>query len=229
MVKTFHVPTKWMDNEYFAYLVNHSYATEDCTAALQNITETLKKMGYMEDNDSMIHDYLVFSIEDLLDKNGEVFITEQDVRGNASIKKLLAGLTPDLVIKKNAQREKTVLLDVYVGSQQADGIKNKYKKLDFFSTMLVVTPYNFQRQLKEVLPESDIDYLYKNFQVFLTEYSYWRACIKFRKVLLNNVENVPLQEFKLEPAELTEQAAAKVQFLTHLAQYGDMVANQALI
>ena len=52
----------------------------------------------------MIHDYLVFSIEDLLDKNGEVFITEQDVRGNASIKKLLSGLTPDLVIKKNALR-----------------------------------------------------------------------------------------------------------------------------
>ncbi|GLC47495.1 hypothetical protein PLESTB_001822100 [Pleodorina starrii] len=190
-------------------------------------------MGYMEGNDSMIHDYLVFSIEDLLDKNGEVFITEKDVRGNASIQKLLAGLTPDLIIKKNAQRDKTILLDVHVGSQHADGIKNKYKKLDFFSTVLVVTPYNFQRQLKEVLPESDIDYLYKNFQVFLTEYSYWCASIKLRKVLLNDVvlgRNVPpLQELKLEPAELTGQAAAKGQFLTHLAQYGDMVADQALI
>ncbi|EFJ40837.1 hypothetical protein VOLCADRAFT_99331 [Volvox carteri f. nagariensis] len=135
-------------------------------------------------------------------------------------------MTPDLVIKKNGDREKTVILDVYVGSQPAD-VKSKYETLAFFSTLCVVTPHNFQRQLQAVLPESDIDYLYKNFQIFMTEYSYWRACIKLRTVLLNDVEYVPLREFQLAPADLAEQDVAKRQFKTNLAQYADSVANQA--
>jgi hypothetical protein len=53
--KTFHVPTEWMEKEEIVYLVNHSYAKEEAVTSLIKITENLKTLGYMEDNNMMIY------------------------------------------------------------------------------------------------------------------------------------------------------------------------------
>jgi hypothetical protein len=74
--KTFHVPTAWMEKEEIVYLVNHSYAKEEAVTSLIKITENLKTLGYMEDNNIkkiILHDYLQYMIQDMLDKNGEIF------------------------------------------------------------------------------------------------------------------------------------------------------------
>ena len=191
--KTFHVPTVWMEKEELVYLVNHSYAKEEAVT-----------LGYMEDNNMMIHDYLQYMIQDMLDKNGEIYITENDIRNNSSIKDLLCGMTPDFVIKRNDNRTKTIIFDVYVGTES--DIKDN-EALSFFADFRVVTPHNFTSQLLTVLPKEDIEYLYKNFQIFLTEF-------KLRKVLYI----VP-----------DAQKAAKMQYERDLATYAERVADQALI
>ena len=78
----------------------------------------------------------------------------------------------------------------------------------------VVTPHNFTSQLLTVLPKEDIEYLYKNFQIFLTEF-------KLRKVLYNDSENI-----KIVP---DAQKSAKMQYERDLATYAERVADQALI
>eukprot|EP00952_Eustigmatos_sp_NYUAD-ZCMA_P007641 32258-Eustigmatos_ZCMA.PRE.1 len=69
--KTFHVPREWMKKEQFQYLVNHRYVAENAGEALREIRRCLSELGYMEDNDMMLHDYLHFMLMDLLDKNEE--------------------------------------------------------------------------------------------------------------------------------------------------------------
>ena len=222
--KTFHVPIAWMEKAEIVYLVNHSYAKEEAATSLTKITENLKTLGYMEDHNMMIHDYLQFMIQDMLDKNGEIYITENDIRNNSSIKDLLCGMTPDFVIKRNDNRTKTIIFDVYVGTES--DIKGKYKALSFFADFRVVTPHNFTSQLSSVLPKEDIEYLYKNFQIFLTEYYYWRACIKLRKVLYNDAENIKIETFPEVP---DDQKAAKIQYERDLSAYAIRVADESLI
>jgi hypothetical protein len=65
-----------MEKEEIVYLVNHSYAKEEAVTSLIKITENLKTLGYMEDNNIkkiILHDYLQYMIQDMLDKNGEIF------------------------------------------------------------------------------------------------------------------------------------------------------------
>ncbi|KXZ53440.1 hypothetical protein GPECTOR_7g1338 [Gonium pectorale] len=224
--KVFHIPSKWMENEHIRYLVEHTYAKENTDEALQMITSKLKELGYMEDNAKMVHDYLCFMTQDLLDKNGEVYVTEDDIRESEPIKRLMGGMTPDFAIKKRGNRDKTIILDVYVGNKDPSDVKGKYKTLGFFADLHIVTQYNFNTALKCVLPEADLEYMHKNVQLFLTEYFYWRACIKLRKVLLNDVENIQLQQFATVP---DEQQTAKLIFKEDLIAYAKQVADQARI
>ncbi|PNG99653.1 hypothetical protein TSOC_014564 [Tetrabaena socialis] len=220
--KSFHVPRKWAEDERIAYLTEHRYAKIESAMALTNITSKLKELGYMEDNNAMVHDYLDYMTQDLLDMNGEVYIIETELRDNETIKALLGGTTPDFIVKKSGSRAKTVILDVYVGDKQESEVKGKYKALAFFADFYVVTPHNFQKQLASVLPATDIDYLYKNFQIFLAEYYYWRACIKLQKVLVNDMPNIPMRVF---PEISVQQQAAKDMYIKDLAVYATKVAD----
>jgi hypothetical protein len=221
--KTFHVPRAWLQDEDMAYLVHHWYARDSAAEAFLKISSHLKRLGYMEDNDRMIHDYLHYMLQNLLDVNGEVYITEDVIRGNAAVRQLLGGTTPDFVLKKNGTRAKTTIVDIYVGKQPVSDIKGKYKALTFFADFCVVTQHDFSRQLRAVLPERDIDYLYKNFQVFLTEYHYWRACLELQRVSFNDAENVALRAL---PDLAPELDVERAQFLANLAAYGQSVAAQ---
>lgn len=178
---------------------------------------------YMENNEKMIHDYIHFTIQDLLDKNGEVYLIEDDIRGNEPVKNMLRGFTPDFIVKSNESRGRSrpMVCDIYVG--KGDNAKSKYKFMEFFADVIEITPYNMSRVLKSVLPQSDVEYLFKNYQVFMTEYAYWHACIKLGKVLHNDIENV---DRFAPPRKEPLQTVAKQQFAQNLASYADAVISR---
>lgn len=221
-----------MSKPQFQYLVNHRYVVEKAGEALREIQTHLAELGYMEDNNKMIHDYLHFMLVDILDKNNEIYLTEDTIRSQNG------GVTPDFIIRRGVNRPKTLIVDIYVGDRPSSEVKTKYKTLGFFADVCVVTQHDFQRQLKPLLPIEDIDYLYKHFQIFLVEYHYWRACIKLQKVLVNEVDNVRIKTAALcadaLPAELAltspdrtiEQVTATSQYVHDLAAYGQSVAKQ---
>jgi hypothetical protein len=220
--KTFHVPRTWKDNANFSILLDHSYVRNDVVESFNLIETTLRKIGYGEDNKKMQHDYLHFMLLDLFAANGEVFVTEEDIRGNEAIKRLLRGTTPDFILKKNDSREKTLIIDIYVGEKVETEIKSKYRKLDYFSDFIVVTPYNITQSLRGLLSTADMEYLFKNWQIFLTEFYYWQACLKMKKILLNDVENVPLKVIGFEQVVYCHDRDI---FLQNLTEYAASVAN----
>ncbi len=171
--------------------MEHKYQVSNSVEAFKFIEKQFRQLGYMEDNRMMIHDYLHFMLIDLLQKNAEVFITEETIRDNSTIQRLLKNTTPDFVIKSKDKR-RTVIVDIYVGDKELNSIKSKYRGCDLFADLKIVTPHNFQAELKDLLLQSDLDYLYKNFQLFLAEYHYWVACLKLKKILFNDTENIVL-------------------------------------
>ena len=98
-----------------------------------------------------------------------------------------------------------------------------FKKWDtFFANPYIVTQYNFHKQLMSVLPVTDIDYLSRNFQIFMAEYYYWRACIKLGKFLVKESPSIMLQSF---PDLSVHQRAAKDKYITDLATYATNVSK----
>jgi hypothetical protein len=214
------VPVRWVRDERIMYLMEHRWLVGTCSLALKTITSNLIELGYMEDTNKMVHDYLDYMIQDLLDKNGEVYLTDTELHDNEAIKALLGGGTmPDFIIKKNGSRLKTIILDVYVGDTQESEIKEKYDALTFFTDPYIVTQHNFQKQLASVLPATDIDYLSRNFQIFMAEeYYYWR------KFLVKESPRIMLQSFP--EISVHQQQAVKDKYIADLAIYATNVANR---
>lgn len=198
--KKFHVPSEWAKNPDMEKLTNYKYETSNAQVSFNDIAGLLRDLGYMQDNQMMVHDYLHYMLVDLLRKNGEIFVTENDIKGMGAVFKLLNNTTPDFIIKKNGAREKTLIVDVYVGNKDISEIKSKYRKLDFFADFRVVTKDNFATQLKDVLPTQHLDYLTKHLQLFLTKYQYWSSCIKMQKILFNEQENYAILDLTPDEA-----------------------------
>jgi len=110
------------------------------------------------DTIQMVHDYFQFIIQDLLDKNGEIYITSQDIQHDSDILGLLNNATPDLILKKNGTRPKTVMIHISPLEKSLGRIKQKYEPLAFFSNVCIVTQFNYMHSLKDVLPFSDIEF-----------------------------------------------------------------------
>ena len=197
--KTFHVPKEWMKSDNIKFLVEHKYVLSNTKEAFKEIKNKLKTEGYMEDNDAMIHDYMHYMIQDMLDRNKEIYITEKDIIKNPVIKDiLLDGLTPDFIIKSGNQRPNPLIVDIYVGNADITKIKGKYKKLHMFANFCIITRGNYTTDLIKynILNQNDVEYLHKNLQIFLTEYYYWRACVKLQKIIFNDFNNVIIREFE---------------------------------
>jgi hypothetical protein len=167
----------------------------------------------------MIHDHMHFMLMDLFRKNGEVFVTENDIKGLEAVSKLLNNTTPDFVIKRNGER-KTTIVDVYVGSKDLNEIKSKYKKLAFFADFKIVTKDNFAEQLQHILPKQDLAYLQKHLEIFLVEHQYWSSCTRMQKILFNDIENTKIVEFDFPPTEGFEQ------YKDNLTTYAQKVLQQ---
>lgn len=221
--KAFHVPHKWLSHVGFQELVNHRYVTENAGAALKLIQETLKDMGYDNDNSHMIHDYLHFMLMDLLDKNGEVYLTEDDIRSSPTVLELFNGSTPDLVVKSGNERARPLIVDIYAGNK--DSVKQKYKAFGYFADLCIMTQTNFPAKLKEhrLLKDADVDYLYRHFQIFLVEHQYWQACIKLRRVIVNEIENARIEAI---PPRTPHQEDEAERFKTSLSHYAHSVVTR---
>ena len=223
--KAFHIPSEWLTLDDIMYLVNHSYCTEPSDRALMEIMEIssrLKRLGYMDADHSMVHDYVHFLLKDLLDHNGETYITGTDIRGSVRIADgLLRGTSPDFILKKNNGREKTLIIEIYVGDKLASEIKSKYRRLSFFADFVMITAHDVCTQLQTVIPKEDIDYLFKNVQVFLMEYRYWGACVKLQKILVKGAETVPLRVLSVQ-----DSTARRQRYLDVMEEYAGKVCNQ---
>lgn len=173
----------------------------------------------------MVHDYLYFMIADLLQEKGEVFLTKINLcESGPKLKKLLKGTNPDFIIQRANGREKTLILDVDIGNKDLNEIKGKYKKLDFFADFLVITQYNYASKLDDLILPTRLDYLTKNFQIFLTEYQYWKACMKLQIVFCNDVDNVRLVEFNYPEDGSDEVHRTKI--FKSLSRYAERVTDR---
>jgi hypothetical protein len=202
--KKFHVPKAWDVNEEFKQLVEHRYFTSAANESFSFIAGCLQRMGYDNDNDAIVHDYLHFMICDLLASENIPFISEADIRQSAELTKLFANLTPDLIIKSAPEygRPKPYILDVYIG--RSDKViqekKSKYKTIGICFDFDGVTPSNMSSVLVKFVSQQAVNYLFRQFQIFLTEHHYWRACLKLKKILSNDTENVRIVQYP-DPSE----------------------------
>ena len=215
--KKFHIPSEWKKNAYFKDLIEHKYAISNTKQAFTYIEQRLKALGYMEDNNEMVHDYLYYMIQDMLIENKEVFITENIITREHDIKCLLNNSTPDFVIKRGNGRQKTLIIDIYVGEKDINEIKGKYRKLELFADFKIITPANFRKELKIIFKDSDLDYLYKNYQIFLIEYHYWKACMKLKKILFNEEKNIEIITFSNDRDKFEVDQLQYVETLKHYA------------
>jgi hypothetical protein len=222
--KAFHIPSEWENKDDIKFLTEHQYATTDTQKTLKEINTRLKRMGYAEDNDAMVHDYLHYMIKDLLDKNHEVYITENDIKSNNLILNFLLNTTPDFIIKSNSEKaRKTLIVDIYVGGKKDESIKSKYRKLAMFADFIIINKHDFSDILlnNKILPLDDVNYLYKQYQIFLTEYYYWKSCNKLQKVIFNDIENIEIHDF-----EKYDNTGNKVNFIIALEKRAAIFANK---
>ncbi|KAL9647340.1 hypothetical protein ABK040_011705 [Willaertia magna] len=220
--KKFYIPSNWDKNMDFKELLEHKYAVLNTTDALIFVEETLKKLGYNSKDNNMLLDYIKNMIADILLKNGEVFITENDIKQSKTISELLNNTTPDFIIKSKDNRR--TLIIVCTDEKEISELKSKYEKLEYFADFKIITYYNFQSELKNIFSDSDIGYLYENYQVFLTKYFYWKACVKFKKILVKDKENLKLicrEELGEEKYEIN-----KATFKHNLETYSNKIKSR---
>ena len=196
--KAFHIPLVWQNNSSFVDLVERRYKFKDTSTALEYITTRLEGMGYLIDNDQMVHDYMHFMIMDLLTLEGTPFLSAKDVRGEDTLQLLFDGYIPDLIVKsdKARNRPKPLIMDIYVGirNKQVEEKKRKYNTIGVAFNFQAIMKHDYDTALANVLTKANIEYLKNQFNIFLAEYTYWMACKRLHKVLLNDVENTAFKE-----------------------------------
>jgi hypothetical protein len=108
--------------------------------------------------------------------------------------------------------------------EKDESIKSKYRKLAMFADFIIINKHDFSDILlnNKILPVDDVTYLYKQYQIFLTEYYYWRSCIKLQKVIFNeNIKNIEIHDF-----EKYDNTDNKVNFIIALEKRATIFANK---
>lgn len=208
--KHFHIPTLWANNEDFATLSSHKYQRENHAETFKLIEQKLSALGYASDNLRMVHDYAHYLLCDLLTENNIPFITEIEISKSPALLQLLGNKTPDLIVKSDPPaRPHPIILDVFVGTSELTK-QEKRRKYGTFEVLLkfdVITLTNLSEPLTTILPPEDIKYFEDQVRIFLTEYTYWHACLKLKKILFNDVANVPIRPTTVPSAAFEEKKA----------------------
>ncbi|KAL9654713.1 hypothetical protein ABK040_008510 [Willaertia magna] len=125
-------------------------------------------------NDNMIHDYLYYMISKMLINNNQVFISGKDASHQHNIFTALLGQDnhPDFIIKKNKERTRTIIIEIYCGNKDLNEMKAKYSTINYFADVKIITATNFTTELQSLFSEEELNYLSRNFQLFLEEYNY---------------------------------------------------------
>lgn len=96
-----HAPSEWANDTNFKDLVGIRYSARDVPTSFKSIEMLLKAMGYEDDNDKMLHDYILYMIKDKLIQRCIPFLDENDIKKNRGeqLIKCLGGDMPDLYVK----------------------------------------------------------------------------------------------------------------------------------
>ena len=216
--KRFHIPQRWAEEVAFKELAEHRYEKDEHVAAYDFIESRLKKLNYHSDNKSMVHDYLHFLICDMLDAAGVPFITVEDLKVAPALAVLLDRKTPDLIVEP-AKPKLPMAIDIFVGNrtESVEDKKEKYKGIGLFMAFDVVTIANF-RPLASVLCPNDLKYIQDQVAIFMAEYQYWHACLKLKKILFNDIDNIPIRVSTTIDPENTAKKAKLIRRLENMSQ-----------
>lgn len=195
--KAFHIPSYWENNKDFQDLATHEYAKKDAITSFNFITQKFHALGYSnKGNEKMIHDYLVYLIQDVLSNEGIAFITEDEMC-ELDFPDTFGKYTPDFII--NPKNGKPIILDVYIGDDDSKSLNERKSKYMTFGTQTFdikfVTKYNISSELEKIINKSNVDYIEKNIHLFTIEYTYWKSCIKLQKVICSNIDNIRFKKF----------------------------------
>ncbi len=147
-----------------------------------------------------IHHFMRHAIQQLLDKQSEVYLTDDEIQASKPIKDFFFGhQTPDLIVKSNASRPKPLLIYIHTEDTRAT-----HRHFIAVMDSITVQPDSLLLDLLGVFPSEDLMRLHCHLQTFMAEY------FKSR-VLMNTIINVEL------PVSTTRTDAA--QFALDLAEY----------
>ena len=238
--KRFYVPTQWRQNADIKQLIEFRYTTtSNLSEHFAFIKKRLESLNYHQ-GDLMLHDYILEYVCDLLCAYNIPYITERDLRDTSisapCLREYLNNLTPDIIMKGK------MIVDVYVGKQDADDKKKKYKIFDHEFKIISITVYDIHQKMERIYTEHlkslqdtaeierfdknkknwirDVQDLYKNFQLMHTEHQYWMSCLKLQKILRNEIDNIDVPEPKVDVAKVQEN---KVKFLSSLEEYATQI------
>jgi hypothetical protein len=193
--KEFHVPSDWAQNEHFRALLSYAYSTTTVETAFRRISDSFRRLGYLENNAAMVHDYIHYMLKDMLAMHQIPFVDEKGMSAQPVLREFF-GVTPDLLIKGKR------ILEIYAGDNATEALaekSGKYKGIRGMGfTFTLITPATLGKlKSLELFPDSEVDYLESQFRVFQCEYQYWYSCIRLQKILFNDRQNVAPRSFDL--------------------------------
>ena len=196
--------------------MKHKYILE--VVPTDYIRKSLQNIGYFN-NSKMLSDYIIYMIQDILDKNGDTYITK-NINYSKKIQRLLGNTTPHFVIKSRYPR-RTFILDIYFGGGDFNELKEKYKGLSYFSDFCIIHwngILNFTGS--KFLSNEDGQYLYQNFEIFKMSFKYWQACATDKAIYWSYIPKIDIKEFTLRLDN------KKFEFEQALNDYAIKVASQ---
>ena len=219
--REFHIPSALAESEDFIYLVGLSRDMTPRLEVLQDVSNRFASMGYGRgsNGNEMVKDYILFFLRDLLDKHQEVYLTRQDVLANASILQLFSGFACDLLVKTNKNREKPVAVCICRGGE-SDTV---FQSFGSVATLLLVHPASLMLDLRGLLPEDDLKYMHRHFELFIVGHVWWRSLLS----LNNSMQRAEPALHSIIEAARDPQAAA--QFAVDMSLYADSVLDRSNI
>ena len=125
----------------------------------------------------LLHDYLYFTIKDILISKNIPVITKNDICTNIILSRLFQGETPDIFTVSN---RKLYCFDIfskynqYSIYDQEDIIswRNKYEKVKLFCDFEIIDVVGFKRIacFKNLFTDDELDFITQNYNIFKKEY-----------------------------------------------------------
>lgn len=197
-LKVFHIPSQWKTNKNIKYLIDHRYIMD--IVSTDSIKNSLALAGYLN-SERMLYDYLYYMIQDILDKNGEIYITKDTLKYNRKLQILFNDTIPDFVIKSKYPR-KTFILDICFSKyfDEFTKLKEKFKGLSYFTEFSIINKFNMDATLNfngcKFLSNEDGKYLIQNFEIFEMSFRYWQACAKNEPIYWSDKQSIDIKKFK---------------------------------
>ena len=161
-----------------------------------------------------IHTYMCNSLQNLLDKNHEVYLTKSEIQSSKPILDFFEGSPPDFLIKTKPGRDKPLI--VYVDTGESNTAK--YSTFGSVADAVTVHPDSLliNTSLTRLIPMDDLIYIHSKIQAFLEEY--WKS-----KVLMNTFVRIELHMLASRDSE------AATQFADGMTEYAENVLDRSRI